>query len=147
MTKQSKSGEDKTHHTERQLNDHLGQKFLTADDKHAWEGQDIEVKSDPLIDNENSGALILRSFYYKANPVTMKEQKPTKQKIFNSHLKQIEAMLWGDGLTPFTPIEPRIIVSKKRDEYKIFIACVPKKGVMLNETPLTLQQITKQNAT
>lgn len=119
----------------------LGESFKTVG---GWEGQDIEVHSDPLIETGPRGqTIVLRSFYFKANPQIMKEQKPTKQQIFDSHAKQIQLMLYGDGLIPFKGVEPKLIVSKKRDEYKIFIACEAKAGVMFTETPRTLQEITK----
>lgn len=126
----------------------IGESFKTVGAEHAWEGQEISVTSDPLEDRDNRGALILRSFYFKANPETMKRDKPDKQAIFSTHAQQIQTMLWADGLEPFEPIAPQIIVSKKRDEYKVFVACIPKTGVVLAERPHTLKEImTKTNAT
>lgn len=130
----------------RVLENHVVEQFTTNDGDKDWYGQELEVKSDPLIDYKNEGAVILRFFYFKANAEIMKRDKPTKQMIFNNHAKQIELMLWSDGLEPMQEIPPRIITSKKRDEYKIFVTCKPRRGVALDQTPLTLQQITtKQN--
>jgi hypothetical protein len=133
-----------THFSSHKAEDHLGEKFVTTDDKHAWHGQEIEVSSDPLVEEGPRGrTIVLRSFYFKANPEIMKRDKPTKQQLFNSHAKQIELMLWGDGLIPFHGVEPKLIVSKKRDEYKIFIACEARNGVTITETPTLLQDLTK----
>lgn len=131
-------------HTMKSDNGSLGKSFKTVGTEHAWEGQEIEVHSDPLIETGTRGkTIVLRSFYFKANPQVMKEKKPTKQDIFNSHAKQIELMLYSDGLMPFHGVEPKLIISKKRDEYKIFIACEAMPGVTFAETPRTLQELTK----
>ncbi len=119
----------------------LGQSFKTIGAEHAWEGQELSVTSDPIEDKENRGDLILRNFYFKANPETLKRDKPTKQMIFNAHAQQISTMLWSDGLEPFEGLSPKIIISKKRDEYKIFVACLPRPGVAVAERKLTLQEI------
>lgn len=135
-------------HTMKDDKGSIGESFKTTDGKHAWEGQELSVTSDPMEDRDNRGALILRSFYFKANPETMKRDRPTKQAIFNTHAMQIKTMLWSDGLEPFEAIPPKVIVSKKRDEYKVFVACIPKPGVVLAERPNTLQDLmTKTNAT
>ncbi len=134
-------------HTIKTDNGTLGESFKTVGGEHGWEGQDIEVHSDPLIETGARGqTLVFRSFYFKANPQVMKSQKPTKQQIFDSHAKQIQLMLYSDGLIPFKGVEPKLIVSKKRDEYKIFVACEARAGVSFAETPRTLQELTKPNA-
>lgn len=143
MTKTSKSGvvKDKSHQN-RNLDDHVNETFETIGASEKWTGQEVEVQSDPLIDNQNSGkTIVLRSFFFKANPETMKRDRPTKQQIFDSHIKQIELMLWSDGLTPFKGVEPRIKVSKKRDEYKVVLACEAKASVNFSHTPTKLQDL------
>lgn len=148
MTKTLRSGVGKNkHHQNRNLDDHVNESFQTVGAEHQWVGHEVEVTSDPLIDNANSGkTIVLRSFYFKADPTTLKQQKPTKQQIFDSHAKQIELMLWSDGLMPFKEVEPRLIVSKKRDEYKIFMACEARAGVGFDRNPTKLQDLTKINA-
>lgn len=140
MIKPSKSGEVKL--KEEKID--LGDNFETIGAEHKWEGQEIQVTSDPLIETGKRGqTILLRSFYFKANPEAMKRDKPTKQQIFNSHSKQLGLMLYSDGLVPFEEIDPKIIISKKRDEYKIFVACEARTGVTFAETPQLLQDITK----
>lgn len=121
MTKQLKSGE-------------------ASKPEEKWHGSTVETQSDPLIDTKQKGAVVLRFFHFQANPELMRLHKPTKQDIFNNHAQQIRMMLWGDGLEPFDKIEPKIIISEKKDEYKIFVTCLPKKGVAINDTPLSLKQ-------
>lgn len=141
MTTISQSGEGK-HHKNRNLDDHVNESFETTGTKEKWVGQQVEVTSDPLIDTQNSGkTIVLRSFFFKANPELLKSHRPTKQQLFDSHIKQIELMLWGDGLIPFKEVEPRIVTSKKRDEYKIFMACEAKAGVSFTHTPTNLQDL------
>ena len=40
---------------------------------------------------------IIRQFMFKTNPQTWKSHPPTKQELFNHHLKQIEIWLWQDA--------------------------------------------------
>lgn len=130
------------------MEDHFGDSFQTVGQKDKWTGQEVEVTSDPLIEGSNPGkTIVLRSFYFKANPELLKAQKPTKQQLFDSHVKQIELMLWNDGLMPFKEVEPRVITSKKRDEYKIFMACEARPGVTFAHNPTKLQDLIKTDAT
>lgn len=126
MTKTLKSGEDK---------------FTTTDGKHVWEGQELEVKSDPLVDSGTGTAVIIRVFEFEANPETLKRMKPTKQELFNAHAGQIKMMLWGDGLETFEGVEPKIVTSKKVDKYRIYVACKARPGIAVNETLKTLQEL------
>lgn len=121
-------------------------KFTTSDGEHKWEGQELEVKSDPLIDPGSGQAVIIRVFEFEGNAETLKRMKPTKQELFNSHIGQIKIMLWGDGLETFEGVEPKIVTSKKSDKYRIAIACKPRMGVSVSETPQTLQDLIHTNA-
>ncbi len=125
----------------------LGQSFRTQDEKHTWEGQDIEVKGDPLVNDNTGRPIILRVFEFQANPVTLKKMRPNKQELFNSHAMQIKTMLWGDGLQVVKEVPPKIIISKKKDRYQIFVTCELKTGVSLLEQTQTLQDLLKPNAT
>lgn len=146
MTKISKSGVDKNrHHESHVFDDHKGDSFVTSDGKNKWEGQEIEVQSDPLIDSGTGTPVILRFFEFKLNPEMMKYKRPSNQDLFNAHAMQIKTFLWKDGLEPFEALEPRIIWAKKKDGFRIMVTCIPRKGIILSESPRTLQQIT--NAT
>lgn len=112
--------------------------------KSDWYGQQVETNSDPLVDKGIGEAIILRSFKFKANPENLKRDKPSKQQLFNNHADQMRLQLWGDGLEPIN-VDPRIVISKNKEEYMIFVACKPKAGVALIEKPQTLQDILKPN--
>lgn len=143
MTKQSKSGEGNTHHENRDLENHLGDTFKAEDqDNNEWQGQQLSTKSDPLVDKGTGKPVILRVFEFSANPIVLKREKPTKQQLFDAHALQIKHFLWKDGLEPLDIISPKIVVSKKREKYRIFVTCQPKPGVTLVETPQTLQELT-----
>lgn len=129
-------------HTIKSDNGSLGESFKTIGTDHSWEGQELEVKGDPLIDNGTGRPIIMRFFEFKANPETFK-LKPSNQELFNAHAQQIRLFLWKDGLEPVTVIEPKII--RDKIGYKIAITCQPKLGVALNERPETLQQLIKPN--
>lgn len=139
MIKQSKSGEE-----EKIPQESLGDSFITHDEKHAWEGQDIEVKSDPLHDTQQGENVLMRVFDFGANPLTLKRDKPSKQQLFDSHAKQIMTMLWSDGLVPVENLNPIIQVSKKKEKYRIIVWCRAKSGVVWADTPHSLQELTKK---
>ena len=50
----------------------------------------------PLIDPGGSSVVVIRVFKFKMNPE--RKHFPGKQALFSSHAKQIETILWGDGL-------------------------------------------------
>lgn len=134
-------------HTMKDDNGSLGESFKTVGAEHAWEGQDIEVKSDPLVDSGTGKPVILRVFEFSANPEMLKKMRPTKQELFSGHAMQIKTMLWADGLQPFEGISPTVNTSKKREKYRIFVTCEPRPGISVLERPQTLQEITKAHAT
>lgn len=145
MTKQSKSGEvdkNKTHDS-RVLEDHINNQFTTTDGEHNWFGQELEVNSDPLIDSGTGENILLRVFDFGANPANLKRDKPTKQQLFDSHVKQILTMLWSDGLEPAKDINPLIQISKKKEKYRILMWCRAKAGVTWSDKPRTLQELIK----
>lgn len=126
-------------HTVHSDNGSLGESF-----KHeGWEGQDIEVKSDPLVNDGSGKPIIMRFFEFQVNPEMMKYAQPTNQDLFNAHAQQIKHFLWKDGLVPYEFIEPRIIWSKKKDGYKIMVTCEAKTGVAILESSQTLQELIK----
>ena len=107
----------------------------------AWDASQIEVESDThLEDDEGVGsAAIIRCFEFAANPQAFGEHQPTKQELFNSHLKGIETMLWRDGMKIMPEVQPRIIF--EQTTYKIFVSATPMRGHILRERPQTLSQI------
>ena len=109
-----------------------------------WEGEEVGAESTTKIqDDKGTGQpIVMRFFDFAANREAFKNEMPTAQQLFNSHRRGMESMLWTDGLIPCEAIEPRIIRSKKHTGYRIMITCVARTGVVIAETPKTLQQLT-----
>lgn len=95
------------------------------------------LEDDPGIGN----AAVIRMFEFGINPQAFKEAPPTRQDLFNAHLKGIEIALWKDGLKPIPEVNPRMTMDEKGGTYRIFIAASPMKGHILYELPQTLAQI------
>jgi len=114
-----------------------------------WQGKDVEVESQTKLEEDTGwGApVIIRQFMFGVNPEAFNYHPPTKQELFNSHLKGIEIMLWKDGLKVWPDVPPRLIFTKKKDRYTIFVAATPAKGHQLRETPQTLTQIANASRT
>lgn len=133
------------HHESRNLEDHAGKSKIGELDGNKWEAQELEVHSDPLIDTESGRPIVLRFFEFNANPDVFISRKPTKQDLLNGHASQIKMFLWKDGLEIVDAVEPRVIVSKKKDSYRIFVTCQAKPGVAVLDTPQSLQNINQNN--
>lgn len=133
-----------TSHLNRKLDDHKALSFELEKNRQTWEGNTLEVKSDPLIDAGVGKPYILRCFEFRINPLV--KQTPTRQELFNHHWRQIQSMLWADGLKAYEAVNPRIIVGKQ--SYRIFVTAEPRLSngiaISLGEKPRTLQQIIKQ---
>ena len=110
---------------------------------HEHEVDSIETQSERHIEDDmGSGeAAIIRCFTFGINPLAFKEHQPTKQELFNAHVKGIEVMLWRDGMRLMLDVEPRILVDQKT--YKIFVGARPAKGHLLTrvQVPRTLKEI------
>lgn len=132
-------------HDNRNFDDHKALEFALEKDRKKWEGNVLEVKSDPLVDSGTGKPYILRSYAYKINPEV--KETPSKQELFNSHWKHIQTTLWADGLKAYEGVNPRIVVGK--DSYQIILAAEPRtvNGVTntIVEKPRTLQQILKND--
>lgn len=106
-----------------------------------WQASNVEVESDTKLEDDKGegSAAIIRCFQFGTNPTAFKEHLPTKQELFNSHLKGIETMLWRDGLKIMTSVTPQIVIGKTG--YQIFVGAIPQKGHILHEKPQTLSEI------
>lgn len=82
-----------------------------------------------LEDDKGEGhAVVMRQFVFGINPQAFMEVKPTKQQIFNSHLKGIEISLWKDGLQVWDAVEPRIHLDAQNMRYTIYVGAITSKG-------------------
>lgn len=112
--------------------------------KDKYEASSVEVKSHTKLEDDRGegDATIIRRFTFGMNPETFIKQKPTKQDLFNSHLRGIEIALWSDGLKVFDVVPPRLAFDVEKKQYSIFIAARPRNGYLLRERPRTLTEIT-----
>lgn len=102
----------------------------------------LETDTTPLIDPGGGGVVVIRVFTFKMNPE--RQHFPGKQALFNSHAKQIETVLWGDGLRPLESNPPRVILNSKKGFYQIFIPCIAAKGVIFSEKDRNPELLHKQ---
>lgn len=132
---------------ESKVDDHIVDKVgiteTTGEKDIQWEATKGEAESTTTLqDDEGYGpAVIVRSFDFKANPQAFHQYTPSKQELFNAHAKQIEIHLWKDGLQVMPDVDPKVILSKKRDGYRIVVGAEPARGHLLHQTPQTLSQI------
>lgn len=134
------------------INDFLGEKvgiteYDSVDSSTGnvqWNVQQGEVHSSTnLEDDEGSGAaVIIRSFDFKANPQAFHIHVPSKQELFNAHAKQIEVLLWKDGMQVMSDVSPKVMISKNKQNYRIVVGAEPAKGHILSQPTQTLSQIT-----
>jgi len=96
----------------------------------------------PLIDPGGGGVVAIRVFTFKMNPE--RKHFPGKQALFNSHAKQIETILWGDGMRPLESNPPRVIINSKGGFYQIMIPCIAAKGVLFSEKDRNPELLHKQ---
>lgn len=120
--------------------DHLGKTKLDGN-THDVDSIEVESKTKLESDEGRGRALVMRSFTFKVDRQVFKIANPTKQDIFNSHAKGLEAMLWRDGLVFAQSHEPHILFNKKRSHYTVFVVATPARGQTLLETPKTLGDI------
>lgn len=123
-------------------------KFGEKVDKHellapSAEAQQLEVQSKThLEDDKGEGnAAIVRCFTFGMNVESFRRVRPTKQELFNHHLKGIEIALWKDGMKVLTEVTPRIVFDEKKLTYQIFVGAVPMRGHILREQPKTLKEL------
>lgn len=119
------------------------EKFIGFQGKEKWEGSQFQVESQPLIDPGAGQPRIIRTFMFKANPEFMVKNKGlkgiNKQELFNNFWPMIEIELWKDGLVPDQEINPKITF--KKSHFFIQITCKARMGVVVVDTPQTLQTI------
>ena len=112
-----------------------------------WEGQELEFHSDQLGEGKDGNAVIMRFFEYKANKQAFDLNPPSVQQLFDFHRKEIELALWKDGLKPIIEVQPRFMQSKDTKHYRFVVAATPLRGQMVSETPKSLTDILRENAT
>ena len=104
---------------------------------------ELSTEGVKLVDPGGGPVNTIRVFAFKMNPNIMRHT-PNKQTIFSSHAKQIEHILWGDGLRPLENVSPRVILNSKEGSYQIFVACEAAKGVLFSEKDRNPELLHKQ---
>lgn len=112
-----------------------------------WYGQTLEAKSEAVHDPYTGAPVIIRQFEFAYNADMLQKIRdkkvsiPTKQELFNAHWPQIKIMLWGDGLLAIEEdiFAPKVILGTKK--YKIFLTCQPRKGVIVNDKIMSLEEV------
>lgn len=107
-----------------------------------YDVKDLEVQSTTHLEDDQGGggAAIVRCFEFGMNLEAFGNYQPTKQELFNSHLKGIEVALWRDGMKIMTEVLPRVAFDQENFKYKIFVGAQPMKGHILREQPKTLAE-------
>ena len=107
-------------------------------------GSQLETDGMPLIDPGGGGVNVIRVFSFKMSPD--RKYFPGKQALFSAHTKQIETILWGDGLRPLDSVPPRVIIDNKKGLYQIFVPCGAAKGVIFSQKDRNPELLHKQLA-
>jgi hypothetical protein len=109
----------------------LGQTEMLGD-KH--EVVTAEVQSRRRFEDFDDGgkAAIIRTFTFGMNFQSFTEAKPTKQEIFNAHLKGLEIALWKDGLKMWTAVQPQITFNVEKGQYSIIVGAQPINELVSN---------------
>ncbi len=105
----------------------------TGANGHNYDVKQGEVHSDIHLEEDtgHGKAIIIRSFDFQANPEAFKHKTPSKQELFNAHAKQIEIILWKDGLKVMPDVKPQLVLSKQRNHYRIIVGAEPEKGQLI----------------
>ena len=114
---------------------------VDKDTKYEY-GSQLETEGVPLIDPGGGPVNVIRVFTFKMNPE--KKDFTNKQAVFSAHAKQIETILWGDGLRPLENVPPRVILNSKQGSYQIFVPCGAAKGVIFSEGDRNPELLHKQ---
>src|SRR3990167_4381900 len=112
---------------------------IDKDTKYEY-GSQLETDGVPLIDPGGGPVNVIRVFTFAMNPT--KKDYSNKQALFSAHAKQIETILWGDGLRPLDSVPPRVII--KKGCYQIFVPCGAAKGVIFSEKDRNPELLHKQ---
>ena len=116
---------------------------IDKDTKYEY-GSQLETEGVPLIDPGGGPVNVIRVFHFKMNPE--KKDFQDHQDIFSAHAKQIETILWGDGLRPLESTNPRVILDSEKRIYQIFVPCEAAKGVIFSHEHRNPELLHKQLA-
>lgn len=115
-------------------------------EKHTYDSSSVEAKSSTNLEQDVGvgEATVLRNFVFAINLENSDkwlEYRPTKQELFNHHIKGIEMALFKDGLKVWPEVAPQITFDLDNMRYTIIVPARPMKGYLLQERPQTLAEI------
>lgn len=121
----------------------VSDEFIDKQPEGDYSGQTLEVRSKTHLEaDEGTGQhYILRTYEFATDPKYIREGLPDAQVIFESHMKGIAGMLWADGFTPVTELQPRIIFRKDKVKYLIMVWARPSVGQIVTDKSITLSEI------
>lgn len=103
---------------------------------------EVQSKTNLQQDKGEGNYVIVRKFTFAMNALAFNEVKPTKQELFNYHLKGIETMLWRDGWKIFDKVQPQIKFDVPKMQYDIYVGAIPMaKYNTINAQARTLSEI------
>lgn len=125
----------------------VSDEFLDKQPEGDYIGQSIQVNSQTRLEDDlgTGQELILRTYEFATDPKYIKEGLPDAQVLFESHMKGIAGMLWSDGFTPVTALQPRIIFTTNKTKYLIMVWATPSLGQVVLEKTQTLSEYARQN--
>lgn len=101
-------------------------------------GANLDTDGTPLIDTGIGGTISIRTFEFKINPEV--KELPDRQTLFNHHARQINTILWADGLWANTDYAPRVIIDAKKHNYKIHVVCEARANQLFIDSPMNLSE-------
>lgn len=116
---------------------------LINKDAVEWDVQQGEVHSEARLEEDTGEgkAVVIRAFDFAANPKAFKEKLPTSQELFNAHKNQIYGHLLSDSLTVYEEVSPKILISKNKKFYRIYVAALPLSQASARRDAKTLTQV------
>lgn len=115
-----------------------GSAFEVQKDGKTWEGREVAIKGEPLLDSGTGKKLYIRNWEFQKNPI-YKGRELTNQELFNWHWKELERFIWADGLR-IVESEPPRVSRFPNGKYVITIVCEPRFGINAFDDSYTLQQ-------
>lgn len=114
-----------------------------------------KIETDPIrvVDPGVGKAVVLRHFFFKAQPMPKGTRKPTKLELVSNFKNLIEMSLWGDGLIILEdkPIEVQTLQSVKKvskalwlkmkeegADFVILCLATPRAGQSVLDTPFKI---------
>lgn len=103
----------------------------------------VEAQSETKLEHDLGVGMpvVMRSFTFKLDRKMFEVAPPSKQELFDGHVRGLEMALWRDGLVFDKSHEPHVLFNKKLTHYTIFVVANPARGQTLLDKTQTLTEI------